>query len=59
MSALAVPPERTGFLNTYRFEANGERPSSVQLTKWIGDAVPMPLGYAAAMSALAEDLPAR
>ena len=48
-----------GFPDTYRFEVDGERPSSAQLTKWIGDAVPMPLGYAAAMSALAEDLPVR
>ena len=27
-------------------------PTKVKLTKWIGDAVPMPLGYAAGLSAL-------
>jgi DNA (cytosine-5)-methyltransferase 1 len=32
-------------------------PSRSQLAKWIGDAVPMPLGYAAALSALGYGLP--
>jgi DNA (cytosine-5)-methyltransferase 1 len=41
-----------GFPDTYEFRpANGE-PSKAQLGKWIGDAVPMPLGYVAAISAL-------
>lgn len=40
-----------GFPDTYRFAVSGEPPSSAQLAKWIGDAVPMPLGYAAAMAA--------
>ena len=40
-----------GFPDTYRFTVNGKPPTSVQLVKWIGDAVPMPLGYAAAMAA--------
>ena len=43
-----------GFPLGYRFVGeNGARPSRSQLAKWIGDAVPMPLGYAAALSALA------
>ena len=46
-----------GFPDDYRFMVNGEPPLSKDLTKWIGDAVPMPLGYAAAMSALSGGLP--
>lgn len=42
-----------GFPLGYRFAGEGgARPSRSQLAKWIGDAVPMPLGYAAALSAL-------
>ena len=42
-----------GFPLTYRFVTeSGSPPSRSQLAKWIGDAVPMPLGYAAALSAL-------
>ncbi len=42
-----------GFPLGYRFvTAGGGIPSRSQLAKWIGDAVPMPLGYAAALSAL-------
>ena len=42
-----------GFPLGYRFVGeDGVRPSRSQLAKWIGDAVPMPLGYAAALSAL-------
>lgn len=42
-----------GFPLGYRFVGeDGSRPSRSQLAKWIGDAVPMPLGYAAALSAL-------
>ena len=42
-----------GFPLGYRFvAAGGGAPSRTQLAKWIGDAVPMPLGYAAALSAL-------
>lgn len=42
-----------GFPGNYRFvtEAGGV-PTRTQLAKWIGDAVPMPLGYAAALAAL-------
>lgn len=43
-----------GFPIDYRFiTESGSSPSRSQLAKWIGDAVPMPLGYAAALSALA------
>ena len=45
-----------GFPDDYVFEPDGERPTTAQLVKWIGDAVPMPLGYAAALSALGEGL---
>ena len=42
-----------GFPLTYRFVTKaGGIPSRTKLAKWIGDAVPMPLGYAAALSAL-------
>ncbi len=40
-----------GFPDTYDFDP-GELPSKRSLAKWIGDAVPMPLGHAAALSAL-------
>ena len=42
-----------GFPLAYRFvtEAGGV-PSRTKLAKWIGDAVPMPLGYAAALSVM-------
>ena len=44
------------FPASYRFvTAGGGPPSRTQLAKWIGDAVPMPLGYAAALSALGRD----
>lgn len=46
-----------GFPLNYRFKtASGRTPYRNQLAKWIGDAVPMPLGYAAVMSALAPEL---
>ena len=42
-----------GFPDSYRFSPALDRPASrSQLAKWIGDAVAMPLGYAAAASAL-------
>ena len=42
-----------GFPDTYRFVTDPRcPPSRSKLTKWIGDAVPMPLGYAAALSAV-------
>ncbi len=42
-----------GFPIGYRFVTEAGRcPSRTQLAKWIGDAVPMPLGYAATLSAL-------
>lgn len=46
-----------GFPLNYRFTTgSGRTPHRGQLAKWIGDAVPMPLGYAAVMSALAPEL---
>ncbi len=46
-----------GFPDTYRFAPEADRvPTRSQLAKWIGDAVPMPLGYAAALSLLAPEL---
>lgn len=42
-----------GFPDGYKFRlADGSRPTKSKLTKWIGDAVPMPLGYMAGLSAL-------
>ena len=42
-----------GFPDIYHFNTGLDRPASrTQLAKWIGDAVAMPLGYAAAASAL-------
>lgn len=42
-----------GFPDTYNFRtASGEIPPKSKLAKWIGDAVPMPLGYLAGMAAL-------
>ncbi len=42
-----------GFPDTYRFEPTPGHPATrTQLSKWIGNAVPIPLGYAAALSAL-------
>lgn len=44
-----------GFPDDYDFHPYPERPSSKsQLAKWIGDAVPMPLGYLAGLCVLAE-----
>lgn len=41
------------FPDTYIFDAvKGLEPKSTRLAKWIGDAVPMPLGYAAGLSLL-------
>ena len=46
-----------GFPDDYCFSPDADRPAlRVQLAKWIGDAVPTPLGYAAALSALAPDV---
>lgn len=41
-----------GFPDTYQFSVQGGIPSSAKLVKWIGDAVPMPLGHLATVSAL-------
>jgi len=42
------------FPDTYRFVVDPSNPPTRQkLAKWIGDAVPMPLGYGAALAALA------
>lgn len=47
-----------GFPDTYRFVLDPSAPPTRhQLGKWIGDAVPMPLGYLAALSALGAALP--
>jgi len=46
-----------GFPDTYKFAVNPERePYRSELAKWIGDAVPMPLGYAVSVAALGPDL---
>jgi DNA (cytosine-5)-methyltransferase 1 len=45
-----------GFPDDYRFTIAGKPPSTQLLTKWIGDAVPMPLGYAAALWVLTPKL---
>ena len=45
-----------GFPDSYRFAADEKRPPSrAKLAKWIGNAVPTPLGYAAALSAVGGD----
>lgn len=42
-----------GFPDTYRFQTDpANPPARSKLAKWIGDAVPMPLGHAATISAL-------
>ena len=42
-----------GFPDGYNFFPSHANPTTkVNLTKWIGDAVPMPLGYVAGISAL-------
>jgi DNA (cytosine-5)-methyltransferase 1 len=53
-----------GFPDDYRFTLPSESPheppkppTTQLLTKWIGDAVPMPLGYAAALWVLTPGLP--
>lgn len=46
-----------GFPDTYRFVLDPERPPTRHnLAKWIGDAVPMPLGYVSVLSGLAPEL---
>lgn len=40
-----------GFPDSYRFENGGEKTTRSMLTKWIGDAVPSPLGFAAGLAA--------
>jgi len=48
-----------GFPDTYRFVTQTKQePTRKKLSKWIGDAVPMPLGYAAAISALGPSISA-
>ena len=43
-----------GFPDSYNFSPDPRNPpSKAKLTKWIGDAVPMPLGYVAGLAALA------
>lgn len=47
-----------GFPDGYDFHPRGDPPSSkAQLTKWIGDAVPMPLGFLAGLSVLGGEVP--
>jgi len=41
-----------GFPDWFDFLGKGTLPSRTSLTKWIGDAVPTPLGYAAVLTAL-------
>ena len=46
-----------GFPDSYCFQpVPGQRPGRTQLAKWIGDAVAAPLGYGAALSALAPQI---
>ena len=46
-----------GFPDSYRFVTDPRHPPSrAKLAKWIGDAVPMPLGYGAALSAIGGDV---
>jgi DNA (cytosine-5)-methyltransferase 1 len=47
-----------GFPDTYRFSGpRAKAPTRRQLTTWIGDAVPMPLGFAAGVAALGHGHP--
>ncbi|MEL7170124.1 MAG: DNA cytosine methyltransferase, partial [Bacteroidota bacterium] len=49
-----------GFPDAYAFVTDsGDVPSRSKLAKWIGDAVPMPLGYTASLAALGLGLPRR
>ena len=42
-----------GFPDSYDFRPDGDsRPGRTEVARWIGNAVPMPLGYAAALCAL-------
>ena len=41
-----------GFPDGYNFHPHSQASSKAQLGKWIGDAVPMPLGFAAGLAAL-------
>ena len=42
-----------GFPDTYEFHVDPRNPPvKAKLAKWIGDAVPMPLGHAAGLAAL-------
>ena len=58
---VLTPKEATrlqGFPDNYVWELHSEeRPTTSDLVKWIGDAVPMPLGHAAALSVLAPGIP--
>ncbi len=48
-----------GFPDSYRFVTDPRKPPTrSKLAKWIGDAVPMPLGYGAALSVLGAGLDA-
>ena len=40
-----------GFPDSYEFAVDDRAPARSKLAKWIGDAVPMPLGYAASVAA--------
>lgn len=42
-----------GFPDSYRFVVDARQPTRFELAKWIGDAVPAPLGFAAVLGALA------
>jgi DNA (cytosine-5)-methyltransferase 1 len=46
-----------GFPDSYRFAAEGDAPGRKELTKWIGDAVPMPLGFASGLAVLGTEAP--
>lgn len=46
-----------GFPDSYRFHPHPDPSTKAQLTKWIGDAVPMPLGFVAGLSVLGGTVP--
>ena len=53
MISPAAAARIQGFPDTYVFEdGSGISPSSLKLAKWIGDAVPMPIGFTAGLSVL-------
>lgn len=56
LNFLRLPPHEAarlqGFPDGYDFHPHSQASSKAQLGKWIGDAVPMPLGFAAGLATL-------